>query len=58
VPTIFSWIFWLFKPILPTATFNKMQVVGQGPAAIGKELLPIIDKEELPKQYGGEADLE
>jgi hypothetical protein len=57
VPAIFSWIFWLFKPILPAATFAKMQVVGQGPQVIGKELLPIIDKAQLPTQYGGEAEL-
>jgi phosphatidylinositol transfer protein SFH5 len=33
-----------------------MTVVGTGHHAIAKALLPVIDKTELPKKYGGEAD--
>jgi hypothetical protein len=45
----------LFKPLLPTATLAKMKVAGHGPHSIGKELLPLVDAKQLPKQYGGEA---
>ena len=55
VPTIMTWIFWLFKPILSSATLAEMKVVGSGPRTIGKELLPLIDVKELPEQYGGVA---
>ncbi|KZS94624.1 CRAL/TRIO domain-containing protein [Sistotremastrum niveocremeum HHB9708] len=55
VPTIMSWLFWAFKAFLPAATIAKMSVVGTGSHAIGKELLPVIDKSELPERYGGEA---
>jgi hypothetical protein len=48
-----TWIFWLFKPILPAATLAKMKVIGHGPGVIGKELLPLIDVKELPERYGG-----
>ncbi|KAI0251725.1 CRAL-TRIO domain-containing protein [Lactifluus subvellereus] len=53
VPSIMTWIFWLFKPVLSPATLAKMKVVGHGPRTIGKELLPLIDVKELPVQYGG-----
>ena len=53
VPTLMTWIFWLFKPLLSAPTLAKMKVVGQGPSVIGKELLPLIDVKELPAQYGG-----
>ncbi|KAH8997785.1 CRAL-TRIO domain-containing protein [Lactarius hatsudake] len=53
VPSIMTWIFWLFKPVLPPATLAKMKVVGHGSRTIGKELLPLIDVKELPAQYGG-----
>lgn len=33
-----------------------MTVVGTGPTVLGSALLPVIDKEELPEQYGGTAD--
>ena len=56
VPTAFTWIFWLFKPILPEATLKKMKVAGSGPRAIGKELLPLVEPKELPQRYGGEAE--
>ncbi|KAI0796037.1 CRAL-TRIO domain-containing protein [Abortiporus biennis] len=56
VPTLLTWIFWLFKPLISPKTFAKMTVVGHGPSAIGKEVLPKIDKEQLPKKYGGEAE--
>lgn len=55
VPTVMSWLFWAFKAFLPAATIAKMSVVGTGSHAIGKELLPVIDKSELPHRYGGEA---
>ncbi|KAH9041271.1 CRAL-TRIO domain-containing protein [Lactarius pseudohatsudake] len=53
VPSLMTWIFWLFKPVLPPATLAKMKVVGHGSRTIGKELLPLIDVKELPAQYGG-----
>jgi len=53
VPSLMTWIFWLFKPILSPATLAKMKVVGHGPRTIGKELIPLIDVNELPAQYGG-----
>ena len=55
VPTVLTWIYWLFKPLVSAATLAKMTVVGQGPKTIAPELLPIIDAKELPKRYGGEA---
>ncbi|KZV66321.1 CRAL/TRIO domain-containing protein [Peniophora sp. CONT] len=56
VPSAFTWIFWLFKPLLPAATLAKMKVAGRGAHGIGKELLPLVDAAQLPKQYGGTAD--
>lgn len=56
VPSIFTWIFWLFKPLISAQTLAKMSVVGTGPQTIGKELLPFVDAKELPKRYGGEAE--
>lgn len=53
VPSLMTWIFWLFKPVLSAATLAKMKVVGHGPSTIGKELLPLVDDKELPAQYGG-----
>lgn len=32
-----------------------MSVVGCGPATLGAALLPVIDADQLPKQYGGTA---
>jgi phosphatidylinositol transfer protein SFH5 len=55
VPGFMTWIFWIFKPILPAATVKKMSVVGSGPSTIGAALLPVIDAEELPSRYGGKA---
>ncbi|EIN09582.1 CRAL/TRIO domain-containing protein, partial [Punctularia strigosozonata HHB-11173 SS5] len=56
VPTMMAWIFWIFKPLLSAATLAKMRVVGSGPKAIGKEILPFVDASELPKRYGGTAE--
>jgi hypothetical protein len=56
VPTYMSWIFWLFKPLLPAATMAKFSMVGQGPHACGKALLPYIESTQLPLKYGGIAD--
>lgn len=56
VPSYLTWIFWLFKPLMPAATLAKMSVVGYSPRTIGKALLPFIDSKELPKRYGGQAD--
>ncbi|KAJ7636083.1 CRAL TRIO domain-containing protein [Mycena polygramma] len=58
VPGYMSWLFWIFKTILPAATFAKMSVVGSGPRSIGKSLLPFIAADELPKRYGGNASAE
>ncbi|TFK51865.1 CRAL/TRIO domain-containing protein [Heliocybe sulcata] len=55
VPSLMTWVFWLFKPLMSANTLAKMSVVGSGPHAIGKALLPHIDAKELPKRYGGEA---
>lgn len=51
-----TWIFWLFKPLMPAATLAKMSVIGSGPSTIGKVLLVEINDKELPKRYGGEAE--
>ncbi|KAJ7035623.1 CRAL-TRIO domain-containing protein [Mycena alexandri] len=55
VPGYMSWLFWIFKSIIPSATFAKMSVVGSGAHSIGKVLLPVIPADELPKRYGGKA---
>ncbi|TCD69463.1 Non-classical phosphatidylinositol transfer protein (PITP) [Steccherinum ochraceum] len=55
VPTLLTWIFWLFKPLVSAKTFAKMQVVGTSKSTISAALLPIIDKSELPARYGGDA---
>lgn len=55
VPSWLTWIYWLFKPIVPAKTFAKLKVVGTGPNTIGKELLPYVDASELPTTYGGQA---
>ncbi|KAI0642331.1 CRAL-TRIO domain-containing protein [Trametes meyenii] len=56
VPTLLTWIFWLFKPLISAATLAKMSVVGSGAKTIGAELSQVIDVKELPKRYGGEAE--
>ncbi|KAK7056327.1 Non-classical phosphatidylinositol transfer protein (PITP) [Paramarasmius palmivorus] len=56
VPSYLTWIFWIFKPLLPAATLAKMSVVGTGAHTIGKSLLPHVNAKDLPKRYGGEAD--
>ncbi|KAG8717173.1 Non-classical phosphatidylinositol transfer protein (PITP) [Ceratobasidium sp. 394] len=57
VPSLFTWIFWLFKPLVSAQTLAKMKVVGTGPQTIGKEMLPHVAESELPSQYGGKATL-
>jgi len=57
VPSLFTWIFWLFKPLVSAQTLAKMKVVGTGPQTIGEEMLPHIAESELPSQYGGKATL-
>lgn len=56
VPSILSWIFWAFKPLLAPATVAKMSVVGTGAHTIHQALGPHIDDKELPVQYGGQAE--
>lgn len=56
VPTLLTWIFWLFKPLVSAATLAKMAVVGTGAKVIGAELSQVIPPSELPKRYGGEAE--
>jgi len=56
VPAIMTWIFWMFRSVLPAATLAKMKVVGHGPRTIGKELLPLVDAKELPAHYGGDVE--
>ncbi|KAH7913859.1 CRAL-TRIO domain-containing protein [Hygrophoropsis aurantiaca] len=53
VPTFLTWIFWLFKPLLASATLAKMSVVGTGSRAIGVALGEIAERDELPVRYGG-----
>ncbi|KAI0741307.1 CRAL-TRIO domain-containing protein [Daedaleopsis nitida] len=55
VPTLLTWIYWLFKPLVSAATLAKMSVVGSGAKTIGAELSQVIPLSELPKRYGGEA---
>ncbi|KAG8749040.1 Non-classical phosphatidylinositol transfer protein (PITP) [Ceratobasidium sp. 428] len=57
VPALFTWIFWLFKPLVSAQTLAKTKVVGTGPETIGKEMLPHVTESELPSQYGGKATL-
>jgi hypothetical protein len=56
VPTLLSWIFWLFKSLVSAQTFAKMSVVGSGHHAIAKALGEVISIEEIPKRYGGKAE--
>ncbi|KAI0369848.1 CRAL/TRIO domain-containing protein [Pilatotrama ljubarskyi] len=56
VPTLLTWIFWLFKPLISANTLSKMSVVGSGAKTIGAELSQVIDPKELPKRYGGQAE--
>ncbi|KAF7308356.1 CRAL-TRIO domain-containing protein [Mycena chlorophos] len=56
VPGYMSWIFWIFKTIMPAATFGKLTMVGTGSSSIGKALLPFIAADQLPKRYGGTAE--
>ena len=58
VPTLLTWVFWLFKPLISAATLAKMSVVGSGARTIGAELSQVIPAEELPKKYGGQAEAE
>lgn len=55
VPTVLTWIFWLFKPMISANTLAKMTVVGSGPRTIGAAMLPVVPPDQLPKRYGGEA---
>jgi len=55
VPAIMAWVFWAFKPLISSATYAKLQMVGKGPETIGKVLLQDIDASELPTEYGGTA---
>jgi hypothetical protein len=50
-----TWLFWIFKPLLPAQTVAKMNVVGSGSDTIGKAILAYVDAKELPERYGGEA---
>ncbi|KAI0832083.1 CRAL-TRIO domain-containing protein [Trametes gibbosa] len=56
VPTLLTWIFWIFKPLISAATLAKMSVVGTGAKAISAELSQVIDVKELPTRYGGQAE--
>jgi phosphatidylinositol transfer protein SFH5 len=56
VPAVMSWIFWLFKPIIPSQTFAKMEVCGKGQREIFKALNTEIDEKQIPQRYGGLLD--
>ncbi|EMD38799.1 hypothetical protein CERSUDRAFT_112536 [Gelatoporia subvermispora B] len=55
VPSLLTWVFWMFKPLMPAKTLSKMSMIGSGPSTIGAAVLPVIDAAELPKRYGGQA---
>ncbi|OCH87799.1 CRAL/TRIO domain-containing protein [Obba rivulosa] len=55
MPSVLSWVFWIFKSILPAKTLAKMNMVGSGRSTIAAALLPYIDASQLPKRYGGDA---
>ncbi|KAI0076602.1 CRAL/TRIO domain-containing protein [Panus rudis PR-1116 ss-1] len=55
VPTVLTWIFWLFKPLVSANTLAKMSVVGKGQSTVFQALSPVIPKDQLPKRYGGDA---
>ena len=44
------------KSLVSPQSFAKMSVVGSGQSAISKALGAVIDAEEMPKRYGGEAE--
>ncbi|KAJ3916679.1 CRAL-TRIO domain-containing protein [Lentinula edodes] len=56
VSSYMTWIFWLSKPLMPSATLAKMSVVGSGGSTIGKALLTEVNAKQLPIRYGGEAE--
>lgn len=56
VPAYMSWMFWLFKPLLPAKTSAKLSMIGRDIGSIKGTLLGLIDASELPKRYGGEAE--
>jgi len=55
VPTLLTWIFWAFKPLISAKTLAKMTLVGSGRSSIRKALLTYIDENEIPDKYGGAA---
>ncbi|KII87493.1 hypothetical protein PLICRDRAFT_699853 [Plicaturopsis crispa FD-325 SS-3] len=56
VPSLLSWIFWAFTPLISAATRAKMRVVSGGTHGIKKALGEVIADGEIPKRYGGEAE--
>jgi len=56
VPSLLNWIFWAFKSFISANTLAKMTVVGSGSSAISRTLLPLINTDQLPKRYGGQAE--
>ncbi|KAJ7191525.1 CRAL-TRIO domain-containing protein, partial [Mycena haematopus] len=56
-PWAFTAIWAAIKPWLDEVTVKKVHILG-GPSAYKPELLAQIDKEALPKQFGGECECE
>ena len=56
VPSVLTWIFWVFRSFISAQTFAKMSVVGSGQHVIAKALGEVIDIDEIPKRYGGQAE--
>lgn len=51
-----NWVFWAMKAVIPSKTFSKLHMIGQGSQVIGKEMLKYVDASELPAEYGGSAE--
>jgi len=56
VPTVLTWIYWAFKPLVSAETLAKMSVVSTSRSSIRKALVPYMDLQEIPTAYGGEAE--
>ncbi|KAH8916339.1 CRAL/TRIO domain-containing protein [Atractiella rhizophila] len=55
VPTVMSWLFKFFSNFLSQRTLDKFKVMGPDQKSIHAELSRIIDDEQLPKKFGGNA---
>ncbi|KAF9525364.1 CRAL-TRIO domain-containing protein [Crepidotus variabilis] len=51
VPTLLTWIFWAFKPLISAETVKKMEVVGTGKGTVRRALAVWIDEGEVEGRY-------